>query len=107
MKKLVKSRAFISGFLLSYFLFFFLTVYVLDIKTSGFGVGSMNYGFPFTYYHSHCFGGSYSWNGLFGNILFAAIVSFAVGLISSYSWRKLSSPQFQTKWSEFRTKWYI
>jgi hypothetical protein len=98
MKKLIKHKIFIGAFLLTYFLFFAITIYVLEIKKSGFGVGSMNYGFPFTYYTSTCFGGDYSWFGLIGNILFAAILSFVSGLISTQYWLKFSSPEFRAKW---------
>jgi hypothetical protein len=98
MKNLIKNKVFISMFLLAYFLFFVITIYVLDLKTSGFGVGSMDYGFPFTYYSSHCFGGNYLWVGLIGNIIVATAISFIVGLISTHFWLKFSSPQFRAKW---------
>lgn len=57
MKNLFKNKVFIDAFLTAYFLFFFITVFILDLKKDGFGVGSIEYGFPFTYYYSHCFGG--------------------------------------------------
>jgi hypothetical protein len=50
MKNLIKHKVFIAAFLATYFLFFVLTVFVLDLKSEGFGVGHLEYGFPFTYY---------------------------------------------------------
>ena len=100
MKKLIKSKVFIGAFLTAYISFFIVTISVLDLKTSGIGVGSMDYGFPFVYYSSHCFGGNYSWIGLAGNIFVATILSFIIGLVAAQLWFKFSSP-------EFRAKWYI
>ena len=77
---------------------FVTTIFILDLKKSGIGVGSMEYGFPFAYYYSHCFGGYYSWTGLTGNILTAAILSVVIGLISTHFWLMLSSPEFRAKW---------
>jgi hypothetical protein len=68
------------------------------LKKSGVGIGSMEYGFPFTYYYSHCFGGYYSSLGLMVNILTAAIASFTIGLIATHLWLKFSSPDFRAKW---------
>ena len=98
MKNLVKSRIFIVSFLISYFAFFILTILVFDIKSSGIGVGSMNYGFPFIYFQSHCFGGNYNWLGLMGNIFFAGILSFIIAFGVSNLKEKLSSPEFRAKW---------
>jgi len=98
MKKLIKHRVFIGAFLTAYFLFFVTTVFVLDLKKSGVGVGSMEYGFPFAYYYSHCFSGYYSWLGLMGNIFTAGILSFVIGLAVAHFWRKFSSPEFRAKW---------
>lgn len=98
MKNLIKLRVFISVFLTAYFLFFVVTVSVLDLKKSGIGVGSMEYGFPFAYYYSHCFGVYYSWFGLTGNILTAAIFSIAIGLVSAHFWLKFSLREFRAKW---------
>lgn len=98
MRSLMKNKIFICTFLLSYFLFFVITIYVLEIKTSGFGEGSIDYGFPFVYYSSHCFGGNYLLASLFGNILVAAVISFFIGLISAHLGLKLSSPKFRIKW---------
>lgn len=106
MKNLIKTKIFISTFLVLYFSFFVLTISILEIKSSGIGVGSMDYGFPFTYYSSHCFGGNYDWTGLIGNILFAAVLSFGIGIFVSFSWSnslipfwlKVSSPEFRAKW---------
>ena len=108
MKNLIKQRVFIGAFLASYFLFFVTTVFVLDLKSDGFGVGHVQYGFPFTYYYSNCFGGYYLWIGLSGNILVAAIISGVIGLISAHFWTSWLLPFWQTVSSpEFRAKWYI
>ena len=37
MKKLIRSKIFISGFFLSYFSFFVVTVFILDLKKDGVG----------------------------------------------------------------------
>ena len=108
MKNLIKHKIFISSFLLAYFSFFVVTVFILDLKTAGFGVGSFEYGFPFTYYFSTCFGGDYSWLGLTGNILFAAFLSSLVGLISTILWLKILFPLWlKISSPEFRSKWFI
>jgi hypothetical protein len=106
MKNLIKSKVFIFTFLLTYFLFFVITISILDLKSAGGGVENFDYGFPFIYYHSHCFGGYYLWFGIVGNILFAAVFSIVFGLVSSHFWlkfllpfwRKISSPKFRSKW---------
>jgi len=98
MKRLIKHKVFISAFLTAYFLFFVLTIFIFDLKKSGIGVGSMEYGFPFSYYYSHCFGGYYSWSGLMGNILTATILSTIIGLAAAHFWIKFSSPEFRAKW---------
>ena len=98
MKSYIKSKAFISIFLVTYFLFFVVTISILDLKTEGVGIGHLEYGFPFTYYYSHCFGGYYLWFGLIGNILAAATFSIVIGLVSTHFWLKFSSPKFRSKW---------
>lgn len=98
MINLVKNRIFIISFLISYFAFFILTIFVFDIKRSGFGVGSMDYGFPFTYFQSHCFGGNYDWLGLIGNVIFAGLLSFFIAFGVANVREKLSSPEFRAKW---------
>jgi len=105
MKQLIKSRIFIGTFLVIYFAFFVVTVFILEVKEEGLFAGYMEYGFPFTYYHTTCFGAFYSWSGLIGNMLFAAIISFFGGLIASYFLTKFSSPEL--KLAEFRVKWHI
>jgi hypothetical protein len=108
MKNLIKRRIFIGAFLTSYFLFFVITVSILDFKRAGFGVGHAEHGFPFAYYYSHCFGGYYLWLGLAGNILTAAVLSFVTGLFSAHFWTRWLVPFWQTVSSpEFRAKWYI
>ncbi len=84
MKQLIKHKLFIGAFLTAYFLFFVITVFIFDLKKDGFGVGSVEYGFPFAYYYSHCFGGYYSWAGLMGNIMTAAIFGSVFGLIITH-----------------------
>lgn len=98
MKNLIKHKVFIAAFLAAYFSFFVVTIFLLDLKTEGFGIGSVDYGFPFTYYSSKCFGGYYLWFGLLGNILAAAVSSIVIGLISTHFWLKFSSPEFRSKW---------
>lgn len=98
MKTLIKSKVFIAAFLLAYISFFVVTVFILDIKRDGIGVGYLEYGYPFAYYVSTCFSSYYSWLGLFGNILAAFGLSFIIGLISSHFWLKFSSPEFRAKW---------
>jgi len=98
MKILLKSKIFIGAFLLIYSSFFALTIFVLELKIDGLGIGHKIYGFPFGYYYSSCFGGDYLWEGLLANILFAAGLGFAGGLTVSYFWMKFSSPEFRAKW---------
>lgn len=98
MKNLIKSKVFIATFLLTYLSFFVVTMWLFEITRDGFGVGHAEYGYPFGYYYSSCFGGYYLWSGLIGNILFAFVLSFAVGIISSHYWLKFSSPEFRQKW---------
>lgn len=102
MKKLIKQMAFIKAFLTAYFLlsgvFAVMTISIFDLRKSGFTLGVMEYGFPFTYYTTHCFGANYSWSGLAGNILVAGIFSFGIGLAVSYFRLKFSSPKLRGKW---------
>ncbi|HEY8561724.1 MAG TPA: hypothetical protein VIL74_15215 [Pyrinomonadaceae bacterium] len=108
MKRILKSKLFIGTFLLIYFSFFILTIYVWEIKTGGAFAGSSNYGFPFTYYRSHCFGGSYNGVGMIGNILFAGILGVAGGVIFTFLWRNHLIPFYEKAASEeFRAKWRI
>jgi hypothetical protein len=71
---------------------------VLDLKKSGPGVGITNHGFPFTHYSTHCYGWTYYWDALIGNILTAAVLSFVIGLAATHFWLKFSSPEFRAKW---------
>lgn len=109
MRNLIKHKIFISAFLLTYFLFFGITVFLLELKKEGVGIiGHTEYGFPFGYYYSHCWGGHYLWCGLIGNILFATVLSIAIGLASTHFWLKFLLPLWQEISSpEFRSKWYI
>lgn len=108
MKNLIKSKIFIGVFLIAYFAFFAITIFILEVKSKGFGAGHLEYGFPFTYYYSSCFGGDYLWSGLAGNILFAALLSFFVALGFVVLWSKRILPLWQkVTSSEFRKKWYL
>ncbi|HSK73784.1 MAG TPA: hypothetical protein VK892_18950 [Pyrinomonadaceae bacterium] len=99
MKNLIKHKVFIAAFLLTYFLFFAITLNIPNSSSNGSTIilGVTDYGFPFIYYSAHCFGGYYSWTGLLGNILFAAIISFLSGLIFTRFWLKFSSPEFRAE----------
>ena len=106
MKKLMKHKIFIVMFLLTYFSFFVITIFILDLKKDGLGVGYVDYGFPFAYYHTTCFSAYYSWFGLIGNMLVAIFLSVVIALISTHFWlkfllplwREISSPEFRSKW---------
>jgi len=102
MKQLIKHRVFIGAFLTVYFLlsvvFLIMTTSIFNWQKTGITLGVMEYGFPFTYYTTHCFGSDYSWLGLAGNILTAAFFSFMVGLVITLFWLKFSSPEFRAKW---------
>jgi hypothetical protein len=98
MKNLIKRKIFIGTFLLTYFLFFIVTVFILDLKRDGVGIGHIEYGFPFVYYYSHCFGGYYLWDGLIGNVLFATVLGLIIGLVMTHFGVKFSSPEFRSKW---------
>jgi hypothetical protein len=91
MNNLINDRSFIVIFLLTYFSFFVITIGILDIKSPGFGIGTAKHGFPFTYYYSNCYGGSYLLSGLFGNILFAGVLSFIPGVIFKFVWSKFAA----------------
>jgi len=94
----VRSRIFAAAFFVSYFAYFYITIFMLDIQRPGFGVGHVEYGFPFTYYYSHCFGGYYVWFGLVGNSIIASVVSSGIGFAAFAVWAKISSPEFRSKW---------
>lgn len=106
MKNLIKHKVFIIAFLLTYFLFFGVTVFILDLKKDGFGAGHIEYGFPFAYYYSTCWSGFYLWFGLIGNILFVTVLGIVIGLFSTHFWlrflipfrQEISSPEFRAKW---------
>ena len=97
MKNLIKSKIFVSAFLLFYFSFFIFTIFIFDFKTESGGVENFDYGFPFSYFHEHCFGGNYLWFGLLKNILFATVCSYFVGLIFNLIWSKISSRRIELK----------
>lgn len=102
MRNLIKSKVFIATFLLTYFTFLLATGFIphQPLWSRSIILGYSEYGFPFAYYISTCFGSYYSWQGLLGNILFAFALSFVIGIIFSHFWLKISS-------SEFRAKWYL
>jgi hypothetical protein len=107
-RDLIKNKVFIGMFLLSYYLFFVITIFILDLKNEGVGAGHLEYGFPFTYYYSHCFGGYYLWFGLVGNILSATALGIIIGLVSTHFWLNWLLPFRQMVSSrEFRSKWYL
>lgn len=99
MRELLRSQVFIDAFLIIYAAFFVVTQGILDISAPGFGVGTVNHGFPFTYFVSSCFGGVYVYSGLLGNILFAAILGTIIGVFCAYVWKTLSSEDFRKRWN--------
>lgn len=105
--ELIRSRVFISSFIIAYFSYFLITLWILNISRPGIGEGFQDYGFPFTYYASTCFGGSYIYSGLLGNILFAALIAAIVGVFIAYVSKTVSSEDFRKYWSRFRRKWYL
>lgn len=108
MKDLVRHKAFIFSFLLSYFGYFLLTVVILEVRQPQIGAGNAAYGYPFVYLYTSCYGGYYSYLGLLGNILFAAVLGTIVGLLFSYLWKNLFVPAWTKVTSdEFRTKYHL
>jgi hypothetical protein len=98
MKELIRSRVFISSFIIAYFSYFLVTIWILKIARPGFGVGTVDYGYPFAYCGSACFGESFYPLGLLGNILFAALIGTIVGVFCAYVWKTLASEDFRSKW---------
>jgi hypothetical protein len=98
MKALIRSRAFITSFIISYYSYFLITIRISNISRPGIGVGDQEFGFPFTYYEWTCFGGGYVYSGLFGNILFAALIGTILGIFCAYVWKTLASEDFRRKW---------
>jgi hypothetical protein len=99
MKELIRSRVFISSFIIAYFSYFLITISKLNISGPGYGAGSVEYGFPFTYYESRCFGENFYPLGLLGNILFAALIGTIIGIFCAYVWKTLASEDFREKWN--------
>lgn len=95
---LLRSRAFIVGFQVTYFLHFLLTAGVFELFSGG-TLFSTTYGFPFTYYASGCYGGNYYVPGLLGNILFAAVLGTIIGVFCAYVWKTLASEDFRKRWN--------
>ena len=98
MNELIRSRVFISSFIIAYFSYFLITIRILNISSPGIGVGTVEYGYPFTYYEWTCFGGGYVYSGLFGNILVAALIAAIVGVFIAYVWKTVSAEDFRSKW---------
>ena len=106
--ELIKTRIFITAFLISYFGFFIITIGILNIRSPGFAVGSVDYGFPFSYYQSHSFGGSYIMSGLLMNILFAFGLSMMLSFVASGLWvMVLKHRIYDFSIEEIRRKWYL
>ena len=61
-------------------------------------VGSTYYGFPFTYYESHCFSGGYVVIGLVGNAIFACMIATGCAFAAANLSAKFSSPDFRRRW---------
>ncbi|NNE68137.1 MAG: hypothetical protein HKN33_16355 [Pyrinomonadaceae bacterium] len=102
------SRGFIAAFLIGYFGFFVLTIGILEVQGPGFAAGWVEYGFPFTYYISTCFGGDYISMGLLGNVLFAVILSGVTSLIINVIWCNVIKRSIDSFDSDaFRKKWYL
>ncbi len=97
MKNLLRNRIFIATFLLTYFSFFAITMWLFEFRSHDVAT-TTNYGFPFTYFRSTCFGGNYIWQGFAGNIVFSLGMSFVAGSLFSSIKTKLSSPEFRSKW---------
>ena len=98
--KKLASKAFAVSFFASYFVFVVATMHLFDFSSPGLGIGHTEHGFPFTYYYSHCFGGTYVWTGLFANLTIGAAFSSVVALGIKTFKGNLSS-------SEFRKRWHI
>jgi len=111
MKKLlslIRKRIFIVTLLAGYFAYFVLTMAIFDISRPGFGVGTVHYGYPFTYFTSHCFGGNYDIGGLMLNILFALFVSAVISLFVSFTWLVTLKPKLEGfDIDAFRRKWHL
>ncbi|MCA1589126.1 MAG: hypothetical protein LC734_01800 [Acidobacteria bacterium] len=98
MKHIIGTNLFAAVFFTSYFAFFVVTIFVLNIQRPGVGLGHTEYGFPFGYYYDHCFRGYYIWTGLVTNMVIAAVISALVGIGVGVVRSKVSSPAFRAKW---------
>lgn len=98
MREKLSSKVFSISFFAVYFGFVIATMYLFEFSSPGFGVGHVEYGFPFKYYYSHCFGGYYIWTGLVANLTVGAVFSFLTALSLENLRRKLSSPEFRARW---------
>ena len=108
MKDLIKHPVFIVIYLAGYSGFFVVTILLFDMSSPGFGVGSVDYGFPFVYYSTHCFGENYNLEGLFGNIVFATLISCGLGVFCSGVWSLAVKPRLAgIDLEELKRKWYL
>lgn len=90
MSKFFRSRIFIFGFFVGFIIFFLITDYV-DKKDRGICFDcEEKFGFPFYFLETggQAFSERYILSGLIGNILFALICSFILGLIFKFVWQK-------------------
>jgi hypothetical protein len=98
MRERLSSKGFAFSFFATYFAFVLITMYVFDFSSPGLGIGHTEHGFPFTYYYSHCFGGTYIWSGIFANLTIGGALSFLVALGVELLTKNLSSPEFRKRW---------
>ena len=106
--EIARKPIFIEVFVAVYFGFFILTMGILNVRRPGFAVGSTEYGFPFTYYQSHCFGGEYVYSGLLLNVMTALVLAAAVSLFVNAYWFLGIKPKLETlDLDELRRKWFI
>ena len=97
MKSLIKSKAFLIGFLFGFFVFLYVTE-IIERKFNIWGGGACFdcaklTGFPFPYYQQSSFAGSahFLWIGLIADILIALVFSFVFGLVVRLICSKFSS----------------
>jgi len=86
-RSIIASRVFIVSALTVYILFFVVTMMLIDTSGPGGGIGSVSFGYPYSYYFSHCFGASYDTIGLIKNSLFALGISVLSGIAVSYIYK--------------------
>ena len=93
MKRLIVSKEFFAGFLGG--VFFFICINIIDTIQMLRNLCHHcveKYGFPFNFYESlPMVSENFLWFGLIGDILFAIVFSFIVGLFFKYLWSKVSN----------------